>query len=38
MVGSLILIGLYALLVLWCLRVAASAKDRFGAVHLGGRR
>ncbi len=32
LVGSLSLIGLYAFLVLWCIRVAASAKDRFGSV------
>jgi rod shape determining protein RodA len=31
-VGSLALVGLYGFLVLWCLRIAASAKDRFGAV------
>jgi rod shape determining protein RodA len=31
-VGSIALVGLYALLVLWCLRVASVAKDRFGAV------
>jgi rod shape determining protein RodA len=30
--GSLALVGLYAFLVLWCLRVASTAKDRFGAV------
>jgi rod shape determining protein RodA len=30
--GSLFLVALYALLVLWCLRVASTAKDRFGAV------
>jgi rod shape determining protein RodA len=30
--GSLILVTLYGLLVLWCLRVASMAKDRFGAV------
>jgi rod shape determining protein RodA len=30
--GSLFLVALYALLVLWCLRVASMAKDRFGAV------
>jgi len=30
--GSLLLVGLYGLLVLWCLRVASMAKDRFGAV------
>ena len=30
--GSLALVSLYALLVLWCLRVAAASKDRFGAV------
>src|SRR5260370_34747147 len=26
------LVALYAFLVLWCLRVASAAKDRFGAV------
>jgi rod shape determining protein RodA len=31
-VGSLALVTLYALLVLWCVRVASAAKDRFGAV------
>jgi rod shape determining protein RodA len=31
-VGSLSLVLLYALLVLWCLRVASSSKDRFGSV------
>jgi rod shape determining protein RodA len=31
-VGSLALVTLYGLLVLWCLRVASMAKDRFGAV------
>jgi rod shape determining protein RodA len=31
-IGSMALVGLYGFLVLWCLRVAASAKDRFGAV------
>jgi rod shape determining protein RodA len=31
-VGSIALVMLYALLVLWCLRVASTAKDRFGAV------
>jgi rod shape determining protein RodA len=35
-VGSLTLLGLYGLLVLWCLRVASSAKDRFGAVIAAG--
>ena len=30
--GSMALVGVYGFLVLWCLRVAASAKDRFGAV------
>jgi rod shape determining protein RodA len=30
--GSIALVGLYGFLVLWCLRVASSAKDRFGAV------
>jgi rod shape determining protein RodA len=31
-VGSFALVALYAFLVLWCLRVASAAKDRFGAV------
>jgi rod shape determining protein RodA len=31
-VGSIALVALYGFLVLWCLRVASSAKDRFGAV------
>jgi rod shape determining protein RodA len=31
-VGSMALVAVYGFLVLWCLRVAASAKDRFGAV------
>ena len=31
-VGSMALVALYAFVVLWCLRVASSAKDRFGAV------
>jgi rod shape determining protein RodA len=31
-VGSVALVTLYALMVLWCLRVASTAKDRFGAV------
>ncbi len=31
-VGSIMLVALYGFLVLWCLRVASSAKDRFGAV------
>lgn len=35
-VGSLVLVSLYALLVLWCMRVASSAKDRFGAVVATG--
>lgn len=30
--GCLLLVGLYAALVLWALKVAASARDRFGAV------
>jgi rod shape determining protein RodA len=30
--GCLVLVGLYAFLVLWAIRVAATAKDRFGAV------
>jgi rod shape determining protein RodA len=35
-VGSVGLVTLYALLVLWCLRVASIAKDRFGAVLAAG--
>ena len=31
-VGSLVLVGLYAFLILWGIRVAQSARDRFGAV------
>jgi rod shape determining protein RodA len=31
-VGSLLLVGLYAFLVLWGIRVAQSSRDRFGAV------
>ncbi len=31
-VGSLVLVGLYAFLVLWGIRVAQSSRDRFGAV------
>jgi len=31
-VGSLLLVGLYAFLVLWSVRVASTARDRFGAV------
>ncbi|MGA7123515.1 MAG: rod shape-determining protein RodA [Polyangiaceae bacterium] len=31
-VGSMALVALYGFVVLWCLRVASSAKDRFGAV------
>jgi rod shape determining protein RodA len=31
-IGSFALVALYGFLVLWCLRVASSAKDRFGAV------
>ena len=34
--GSLTLVSLYALLVLWCLRVASTSKDRFGAVVATG--
>jgi rod shape determining protein RodA len=30
--GSLVLIGLYAFLVLWSVRVASQSRDRFGAV------
>ncbi|HEY1955933.1 MAG TPA: rod shape-determining protein RodA [Polyangiaceae bacterium] len=31
-VGCLVLVGLYAFLILWGIRVAQSARDRFGAV------
>jgi rod shape determining protein RodA len=31
-VGSLALVALYAVLVLWCVRIGSMAKDRFGAV------
>jgi rod shape determining protein RodA len=31
-VGSFALVAIYGFLVLWCLRVASSAKDRFGSV------
>jgi rod shape determining protein RodA len=31
-IGALLLIGLYLFLVLWSLRIASQAKDRFGAV------
>jgi rod shape determining protein RodA len=31
-VGCVLLVALYAFLVLWSLRIAATAKDRFGAV------
>jgi rod shape determining protein RodA len=31
-VGSLALVALYTVLVFWCLRIASTAKDRFGAV------
>lgn len=31
-IGSVVLIGLYAFLSLWSIRVASQAKDRFGAV------
>ncbi|MDP8999369.1 MAG: FtsW/RodA/SpoVE family cell cycle protein, partial [Myxococcota bacterium] len=31
-VGSMALLAFYGLLVLWCLRIASLAKDRFGAV------
>ena len=30
--ASLVLVALYGFLVLWCMRVASTAKDRFGAV------
>jgi rod shape determining protein RodA len=31
-VGCLVLVGLYAFLVLWGIRIAQSSRDRFGAV------
>lgn len=31
-IGSLLLLGLYAFLILWSVRIAAQARDRFGAV------
>jgi rod shape determining protein RodA len=31
-VGSIVLIGLYAFLSLWAIRIASQARDRFGAV------
>jgi len=31
-IGAIVLIGLYVFLVLWGLRIASQAKDRFGAV------
>ncbi|HSQ66466.1 MAG TPA: rod shape-determining protein RodA [Polyangiaceae bacterium] len=31
-VGSLVLVGLYGFLILWAVRVASTARDRFGAV------
>ena len=32
LIGSLILIGLYLILILWGLRIAVESKDRFGAI------
>jgi rod shape determining protein RodA len=32
LVGSLLLVGLYLALILWGLRIAVEAKDRFGAI------
>jgi rod shape determining protein RodA len=32
LLGSVALVAVYGLLVMWCLKVASSAKDRFGAV------
>jgi rod shape determining protein RodA len=32
LVGSLLVIGLYLVLILWGLRIAVTAKDRFGAI------
>lgn len=35
-VGCLVLLGLYAFLVLWAVRIASTARDRFGAVLATG--
>jgi len=35
-VGMLLLLGLYVFLILWSLRIASTAKDRFGAVTAVG--
>jgi rod shape determining protein RodA len=32
LIGSLIVVGLYLVLILWGLRIAVQAKDRFGAI------
>ena len=32
LIGSLLLVGLYVALILWGLRIAVEAKDRFGAI------
>lgn len=36
LVGMLLLVGLYVFLILWSLRIASTAKDRFGAVTAVG--
>jgi rod shape determining protein RodA len=35
-IGSIILIGLYAFLILWTLHIASQARDRFGATICAG--
>jgi rod shape determining protein RodA len=32
LIGSLLVIGLYAMLILWGLRIAVQARDRFSAI------
>ena len=32
LIGSLIIVGLYCMLILWGLRIAVQSKDRFGAI------
>jgi rod shape determining protein RodA len=32
LIGSLFIVGLYCVLILWGLRIAVQAKDRFGAI------
>jgi len=32
LIGSLLIVGLYFILILWGLRIAVQSKDRFGAI------